>query len=234
MDDPVPALVTLHVWRVARSRVPAAMLRMAADRRPLRRIPGLRFSKLLGTGSGRTFTAIDVDLTRWALLATWASRDAAAAFEASGVARRWGSISAEASRLDLLPLTSRGHWSGREPFGRPSAARCDGPVAALTRARLSPRRARTFWRAVPAVSADLAHRTGLRFAIGIGEAPVGLQGTFSVWESADALSDFAHRRPAHREAIRRTAEEGWYSEELFARFAVLASSGTVPGADPLA
>jgi hypothetical protein len=95
-------------------------------------------------------------------------------------------------------------------------------------------RAAAFWRAVPAVSAELHRSPGLLAAIGIGEAPLGLQGTFSLWSSAHALRDFAHRGPAHRDAVRRTAEEGWYAEELFARFAVVGSHGTLDGRDPLA
>jgi hypothetical protein len=106
-------------------------------------------------------------------------------------------------------------------------------VAAVTRARLAPRKALGFWRAVPPVSADLHAGSGLRFALGIGEAPVGLQGTFSVWSDAAALNSFAYDRAAHVEAIRRTAEERWYTEELFARFAVLSAEGTVGGRDPL-
>jgi hypothetical protein len=83
------------------------------------------------------------------------------------------------------------------------------------------------------VSADLRGRAGLRLAVGIGEAPVGLQGTFSVWESSRALRAFAYGA-AHAEVVRRTATEGWYAEELFARFAVLSAAGTVDGRDPLA
>lgn len=229
-----PALVTLHVWGVARRGIPGALWRMAADRRPLRSVPGLRFAKLLGTGSGRTFTVGDADPRRWGLLAVWADEAAAAAFEESGVVRRWRRTAEEEWRVRLRPLASRGRWSRREPFGRPAAQRWDGPVAAVTRARLRPRTALGFWRAVPPVSADLHAGPGLRLALGIGEAPVGLQGTFSVWDSTAALNAFAYGRPAHTDVVRRTAGEGWYAEELFARFAVLSAAGTVRGRDPLA
>jgi hypothetical protein len=110
--------------------------------------------------------------------------------------------------------------------------RYDGPVAALTRARITARRTVQFWRSVPPVSTDLHRSTGLRLAIGIGEAPIGLQGTFSLWDSAASLTDFAHRRAPHQEAVRRTTELGWYSEELFARFAVLDVEGTFDGREP--
>ena len=49
----------------------------------------------------------------------------------------------------------RGRWAGRDPFGDPAPRRVEGPVAALTRARIRTTKARTFWRSVPPVSADL-------------------------------------------------------------------------------
>ena len=64
-------------------------------------------------------------------------------------------------------------------------------------------------------------------AIGIGEAPIGLQGTFSLWESAAALRDFAYKGAAHQKAIALTESVGWYSEELFARFEVLELRGEI-------
>lgn len=216
-----PPLVTLHLWRVTPGRVPSALLRMASDRRALRGAPGLRFAKLLGTGKGRTFTPRDADLRRWGLLAVWDDAGAADAFEGGVVSRRWDRIAAERWSARLRPLSSRGRWSRREPFGRPPAAPWDGPVAAITRARLVPARAMTFWRASPPVAADLREADGLRLALGIGESPIGLQGTFSLWDSADALNAFAYRRPRHVAVIERTRSEGWYAEELFARFAVL-------------
>ncbi len=234
MSEPVPALVTLHVWRIPRGAVPAALASMGRDRGRIRRTPGLRFAKLLGTGDGRTFTVRDADPLRWALLATWISVEAARRFDhASPVAAAWQQRAAETWRVDLRPVAARGRWSGREPFGDPVPARTQGPVAALTRARLRPASAAGFWRAVPPVSDDLRERRGLRAAIGIGEAPVGLQGTFSLWQSTAAMSDFA-RGPAHAAVVARTAPEKWYTEELFARFAVLGSTGTLDGQDPLA
>jgi hypothetical protein len=225
---------TLHVWGVPTRSVPAALLRMAADRRPLRRTPGLRFAKLLGTGSGRTFTVRDADPRHWALLAVWDDARSADAFAGGPVVRRWQRIADEQWTARLRPLAARGRWSRQEPFGRPWPQRWDGPVAAVTRARLVPRKALTFWRAVPPVSAELHESPGLRLALGIGEAPIGLQGTFSVWESPAALNAFAYESAPHAAVVRRTAQEGWYAEELFARLALLSAEGTVGGHDPLA
>ncbi len=231
--EPVPALVTLHLWRVAPGSVPGAVLRMGLDRTRVRRTPGLRFAKLLGTGDGRTFTARDADPLHWGLLATWTSVEAARAFdERSPVARAWGRLAVERWRADLRPVASRGTWSGRSPFGDPTPVRSDGPVAALTRARLRPAAAVGFWRSVPPVSADLRDRPGLRAAVGIGEAPLGLQGTFSLWDSGRSLRAFA-RGDAHAQVVARTGPERWYAEELFARFDVLGTDGTLDGRDPL-
>lgn len=236
----VPGLVTLHVWGVPSRHVPSALVRMASHRPAVRgRGPGRpAFAKLLGTGGGRTFTVRDSDPRHWALLATWTSPSHAAAFEEGPVARSWARIATERLRVDLRPVASKGQWSRRRPFGDPVRSRerlGGGPVAAITRARLVPRRLLTFWRSVPPVSADLhefSAAAGLRLAIGIGEAPIGLQGTFSLWASGEALTDFAHRRAPHVEAVRRTAELGWYAEELFARFAVVGIEGTYEGREP--
>lgn len=225
-----PALVTVDVFTVPGRHVPAALLGLAGQRRRLAAGPGVRFGKLLGTASGRSFAARDLTVTRWVVLCSWEP----GARTDSPVHRRWAARAAEHWRAELLPLSSRGHWSGYQPFTVPDPTpTAPGPVLALTRARLAWTRLPRFHRAVPAVSADLQAAAGLLLAFGIGEAPVGRQGTLSLWASAAALTEFAYRRPAHRRVVAAAGREGWYTEELFARFAVLASAGTVGGRAPL-
>jgi hypothetical protein len=224
----------MHVWRVPTAAIPRALGHMASDRLRLRRSGGLRFAKLLGTGTGRTFTVRDADPHRWALLTVFDDEAAATAFDDGPVVAGWRRFAEEEWTAGLRPLASRGRWSRREPFGSPASAPWDGPVAAITRARLAPTRARRFWRAVPPVSAELHRSPGLLLTFGIGEAPLGLQGTFSVWRSSSALQRFAYESAAHVDVLRRTGPEGWYAEELFARFALVSSRGTVGGADPAA
>jgi hypothetical protein len=209
---------SLHVWRVPPAAVPVALWRMVRDRGRLRRA-GPHFAKLLGTGAG--FGPGRPDPTRWAALTVHDGQPT----DFPG----WARIATASCRLDLLPLASRGSWGGRQPFGavaglaggqpgrHPVGA---GPVLALTRARLRPVRASAFWRAIGPVTAGLAGCEGLLAAFGIGEAPIGWQGTVSLWRQPADLIRFAYRHPEHRRAIERTATLQWYAEELFARFAV--------------
>lgn len=225
--------VLLTFWGVRSSRVPAAVTRMALDRGHLRGVPGLRFAKLLGTGDGRTFTVRDADPHHWGLLTVWDDAASAAPFTAGPTYTAWERISHERLDVHLRPIASKGLWAGRRPFGDPVPSRTHGPIAALTRARLRASRARRFWASVPPVSTDLRTVPGLALAVGIGEAPIGLQGTFSLWDGAASLTEFAHRRGPHAQVAARTPVENWYVEELFARFAVLEISGTFAGSRPL-
>jgi hypothetical protein len=227
--EPVPAVVSLHLYGVDGLAMARAVGRMAVDRGAVRRIPGATFVKMLGTGSGRTFTTRDADPHHWGALICWGDAEGPGRYEASRSHDAWSHLAREQARILMRPLTSRGTWARRTPFGDPLPHKWDGPVAAITRARIKPGQWRSFTSAVPPVSHDLRQVDGLRLALGIGEAPVGLQGTFSLWERGSALSEFAHRRSPHQEVVRRTAEAGWYAEELFARLAVLDVSGAYDG-----
>lgn len=204
---------------------------MGSDRAALARVSGLRFVRLLGTGRGSDLS-LGADLRRWARFAVWEDEAAFHAFEATEWRARERRGASETCTLLLRPLRWRGTWSGRNPFGTPPFADAhDGPLAVLTRGTIKPRLARAFWASVPSSQAGLHDQPGLVASLGVGEAPLLYQATFSVWRDAASVRDFAYKQGGHREAITRTRELGWYAEEMFARFAVSDVVGTLNGRD---
>jgi hypothetical protein len=196
---------------------------MALDRFSLWRSPNVGFFKSLGTGKGETFTPADANSLRWGLIVQVKDLEA---FDQSLVVERWRKRSVDEFRAVLEPISSHGKWAGKEPFVA-TAKDWDGQVVAITRARIKWHQNFRFWRSVPPVTISLKSAPGLLAAIGIGEAPIGLQGTFSLWESSAAIKNFAYKGAAHQKAIADTATYNWYSEELFARFAVREVRGTL-------
>lgn len=221
----------IDVWRVKRLAIFRALINMALHRRALRKTSGITFFKLMGTGSGQTFTMRDADLHHWVILTAWDSIAGPQQFAESKVSAQWNSISTSHAQFVLEPLSSKGHWAGHEPFHAQPDPAWNGLTAALTRASIKVRWWREFWKSVPPVATDLNNTPGLIASLGIGEAPVGLQGTFSVWHSNESISNFAIKQQPHRDVIRRTHETGWYKEELFARFKVIGATGTYNDVD---
>jgi hypothetical protein len=209
---------TIYLFTIKKSAIPFAFLQMAIGRRIARNIPGVNFAKLMGTGTGKTFTPTDADLKQWAILFVAEDMEVV---ENSRFITAWKKRSIKVDRYHLNPISSHGKWSRREPFTIGSPSRSNAPVVAITRARLKWSQALRFWRSIPPVVTDLHQSPGLLFSIGIGEAPIGLQGTFSLWQSGAALRDFAYKNAPHRAAIEDTKKFDWYSEELFARFELI-------------
>ena len=204
------------------------MITLGPGRRSLRRTPGLIFWRSLGTGSGAD-TGPGADLARTALLGVWDSEEAHDRF----VGHAWPQA-VESWHVRLDPLGGHGSWGGFDLLaGAVDTTDPTGPIAMITRADVRLRRWRTFRSAGPSVSDELRAAGGLLGVVGIGEAPVGRQGTFSLWTDAAAATAFA-RSPQHAAVVRRTRAEGWYGEELFARFRPIDAHGSWDGRNPLA
>lgn len=220
-----PLVTVIYLWRIKRAQMVFALIHMGVDRLILRRMSHIHFVKSLGTGKGVTFTPNDADLTRWGLVLT-IDEDQVSTLEKSRLISSWRKHSTSEFRALLDPISSHGLWAKKNPFAY-SSSNGTGQIAAITRARIAWRKNFLFWRAVPPVTASLHRSPGLIEAIGIGEAPIGLQGTFSLWQSATDLREFAYKGREHAEAIEATARNKWYSEELFARFSVREVRGEI-------
>lgn len=216
-------ITTVYFWRTKAVFIPLAIIFMAINKIQLKRLSSITFIKLLGTGKGESFTPKDADPFRWGMLLT-ISENQIDVVDNSFVVKSWRKICTSEYRVILKPISSHGFWSRKQPFSV-DKFEWNGKIAAVTRARIVWRKNLVFWRAVPPVTESLHQSPGLINAIGIGEAPIGLQGTFSIWKDAASLRDFAYKGQAHSEAIRATAANRWYSEELFARFAVIEERG---------
>jgi hypothetical protein len=175
----------------------------------------VRFAKLLGTSD---FKALDP--TRWAALVV-----------SDGPPPPIPTRKAQSTcTITLAPIASRGRWAGKTPFdptaqGDPSPGTDGNPVLALTRARLRPHKSLAFWRASQRVIKTLDGQPGLLATFGIGEAPIGFQGTVSIWRTGADMVRFAYRQPEHTTVVADTPRKRWYAEELFARFHVLDIAG---------
>jgi hypothetical protein len=223
-------ITVIYIWSIKPTPLSTlrALRHMSADRRELKSDPSIGFYKLLGTGSGKSFTPKDADLHTWALLITIAESEIDR-FDQSENIQAWRKISTNEVRLIAEPLSAHGAWSGTTPFitadENHKRETWNGEILAITRAKIAWAKNRVFWSSVPPVTLSLRSNPGLKFAMGIGEAPIGLQGTLSVWEDAASIRAFAYQGRAHAEVIEATARENWYQEELFARFALLEQRG---------
>ena len=123
--------------------------------------------------------------------------------------------------------TSKVHgvWSGVTPFFENVQYNENDLVGVITRATIHTKHLAEFWKEVPTVSQSVDNRAGLIFSIGVGEWPIFMQATFSLWENSQFMMDYAYKSEYHREVVKKTRERGWYREELFARFRPYKSIG---------
>lgn len=201
--------------------------RIAFSRWLPNRTPGLRFMKTLGSGRDGGF-GLAPSASHQGVFCLFSDESAAGEFVAtSPLVERYRERSDECLALTLRPASVRGAWDGMtlQP-GAPVPA--DAPLAALTRASIRPLAAPAFWRYAPAAQNDLATADGCDLAIGLGEAPLLRQATFSLWRNAAAMDAYA-RSGAHQQAIRAAWQQRFFSESMFVRFEPLQIQGCWKG-----
>ena len=226
-------LVSITIVRYPKHFIPFAFLAMAIHRLPLFFTKGCTFWKLLGCGKNGTFD-INPDYQQWGLLAVWDNESSFEKFKTTSfIAKWWKTFCYEQYHIFCEPTEAHGLWSGKKPFGEPKIKGHTGRVGVLTRATVRPTRLKNFWQNVPKVAAIMGQAKGFITSIGIGEAPFFMQATFSVWDSLEDVKQFAYKDQEHAEVVKLTRKENWYSEELFARFKIIKSEGTINGIDPL-
>jgi len=192
-------------------------------------VPGLRLAKALGSGHQGGF-GLRPSASRQGLFALFADAASADEFIAhSAIVGAYRDRAGEFLVAKLRATSSRGAWGGTG-MAATAATPAAGPVAALTRASIRPTKAAAFWRLTPNSEAALTGAPGCRLAVGLGEAPLLRQATFSVWDNQAAMDAYA-RSGAHLDAIRGAQAGRWFSESMFVRFVPLLLQGRWQGRD---
>lgn len=224
---PDPSTAVLLLARLRPAHWPWSWNRLAFSRWLPQPVPGLRFMKTLGSGRDGGFGLVP-SASHQGVFCLFSDDDAARDFVArSPLVERYRKASSECLLLTLRPSSARGSWDGTAIADGPAIA-ADAPVAALTRAAIRPLAAPAFWRHAPAAQAGLARAEGCELAIGLGEAPLLRQATFSLWRNAAAMDAYA-RTGAHQQAIRAAWQRRFFSESMFVRFAPVAIEGCWEG-----
>jgi len=184
----------------------------------------------MGSGKNGTFD-IHPDFNQWAIMIFWKSITAPDEAEIKEEYEnligkfivRWLRIFKTSITIFLLePYTGHGTWDGEkfieqhEKLGDP-----EGKIGVLTRATIRLSRLYHFWRAVPGTAENMAQNKGFKYSIGVGEIPFIKQATFSIWETVEDMKNFAYKKVKHKEVIKNTRSQHWYSEEMFLRFYIL-------------
>ena len=211
-------------------------LRLVAGATPYKDVPGLTMVKVMGSGHGGGFS-LRPSATHQGLICTFSHLDLALRFLDSPFVQAYQSRARECWSGVLTVQSARGQWdkqawqaSSAEALGEQwdQQAQAKGPFAVLTRASIVPTKAMAFWRYAPAAQADLSHAPGCLLAMGLGEAPLVRQCTFSLWRDTAAMLDYAHQG-AHQVASAAAYKHQFFSESLFVRMQVLQMAGVWQG-----
>jgi len=216
-------ITSFYVFNISPKFQYSALVKMAYAGSVLRRAAGCSFAKIMGSGGGHLGFGIKPNFKVYAAIMVWENAESMRIFESTNrMYLKYKKISDSIQKFYGQAFQAHGKWDGVEPFKiTKDAALENSKIIVLTRARIRLSQVRNFWRFVPKTSDALSDIKGRLFSIGVGELPLIFQATISVWESQEHMREYAYKNPHHLEAIKKTKELNWYSEELFARFVLV-------------
>jgi hypothetical protein len=171
------------------------------------------------------------DFGRVGLIAFWENDEAITRFLADDpmAAKLAGGF-----HVRLEPLRAHGSWPGL-PADVPKARTIthEGVAAVLTLARTRVSQLPRFLRTSAKAEARAIVAPGMIWATGLARPP--FFATFSLWQSAEALSTYAYdsTEPAHPNAIAEDRAKEFHHQSAFIRFRPYGSEGSLSGKNPL-
>ncbi|GAB4130328.1 MAG: hypothetical protein OHK0045_16860 [Raineya sp.] len=203
-----------------------AFVQMGRLPKLLGQVKGLSFVKMLGSGGKQGFSILP-NFGLYGLLCVWDNEAACNVFfQNSLLFTKLKNKASQYQTFFLETLQTHGKWDGKEPFlHQKKKTGANQKIAVITRASIKWSKLWQFWRVVRPASKDMYQHQGLVFSVGIGELPLIQQATFSIWENIEAMTNYAYKSPQHKKVLQLTKKLNWYSEELFARFALVGTEG---------
>ena len=232
INDPLSGVVVVLLVDFMRQHQGWGWLRLVAGATPYKEVPGLTMLKVMGSGHGGGFS-LRPSATHQGLICTFSHLDHALQFLDSPWVKAYRQRAREFWSGVLSVQSARGHWDKQawqatdaQALGGQADAK--GPLAVLTRASIVPTKAMAFWRYAPAAQSELSQSPGCLLAMGLGEAPLVRQCTFSLWQDTGAMVAYAHQG-AHQLASAAAYKHQFFSESLFVRMQVLQMDGVWHG-----
>jgi hypothetical protein len=209
-------------------KLPWGYTRFALNPAALKKITGLRFGKMLGSGYNGGF-GLRPSFDRQAMFMVFADEQSAQnALHKSSLLQQYKDCASEFFSVLLDPYAVKGSWSNQFLIPTVPTPAAEAPIAALTRASIRSSQLVSFWRDAAPAHQDIALAKGCQLAAGVGELPVVRQATFTLWDNLDAMNNYA-RRGAHMTAIAHSAQRNYFTESMFVRFVARQAQGVYKG-----
>ena len=240
--EPIACVVVVLLVDLLKLHRRWGWMRLVAGPAAYKDVPGLLGAKVMGSGHGGGFT-LRPSASHQGLVCRFDSADAALDFLHGEQVQAYRARARECWSGLLRVDAARGEWDQQHwGLSDPHSAAISSvwqqrlpapqatPLAVLTRASIHPAKATAFWRHAPAAQASLDAASGCQLAMGLGEAPLVRQCTFSLWQDEASMLAYA-RHGAHQMASSAAWRLKFFSESLFVRMRVLRMAGLWQGKD---